>query len=303
MPMLTVCLLVLVNVFWAGSSVATKTALSDIPAMVLAFVRFSFSALLLYGLALWRGVDLRVSRKDWGAFWAFGTFGLCAAYLFVYAGISRTSASVSSLLISSEPVFITLLSYLILHEHISRSRVVGVLLGLAGVYLIVENGLALRGLTGGAVGDLLIATGLLFESCSVVLGKGLLGKYPPLSVVTYQMTIGSIALAPFAAFQFFHVVHAGHPLQVSVATFWSVLYLILPCTVVGYMIWFTVLEKRGPAEMALFVFIQPIVGVLLGHFLKHDAITGAVAMGGALIISGIALIMLASRPARGLNDR
>jgi drug/metabolite transporter (DMT)-like permease len=300
MPLLTVCLLILVNVFWAGSSVATKTALSDIPPMVLAFVRFSFSAVLLYGLALWRGVDLRVARKDWAAFWAFGTFGLCVTYLFVYAGIHRTSASVSSLLIASEPVFLTVLSYLILHEHVSRSRVVGVLLGLAGVYLIVENGFAIHGLTGGAIGDLLIATGLLFESGSVVVGKGLVIKYPPLSVVTYQMAIGAIALAPFAAFQFFIVVHGGHPVHVSVATCWSVLYLIVPCTVIGYMIWFTLLEKRGPAEMALFVFIQPVVGVLLGHAIRHDAITAAVAMGGSLIVSGIALITLTSRFARQL---
>ena len=296
--MVTVALLVLVNVIWAGSAVATKTALVDVPPMLLAFARFSFSGLLLYALALWRGVDMRVVRRDWLAFWAFGTFGLCITYLFVYAGIHRTSATVSSLLIASEPVFITVLSYLILHEQVTQMRVAGVVLGLAGVYLIIENGWRIHDLSGGGLGDILIATGLLFESGSVVVGKRLVGKYPPLSVVTYQMTIGAIALAPFAAYDFFHVVHYGHPLHLSAATIWSVLYLILPCTVLGYMVWFTLLESCGPGEMSPFVFIQPVVGVLLGNLIRHDVITVPIAAGGCLIVGGIAVITIASRYAR-----
>jgi len=295
MPMITVALLVLVNVIWAGSTVATKTALVDVPPMLLAFTRFSISGLLLYSVALWRGIDMRVERRDWLAFWAFGTFGLCITYLFVYAGIHRTSATVSSLLIASEPVFLTVLSYLVLHEQITQMRVVGVLIGLVGVYLIVENGWTIHDLNGGGVGDMLIATGLLFESASVVVGKRLVSKYSPVSVVTYQMTIGAIALAPFAAYDFFHVVHHGHPFHLSAAAVWSVLYLILPCTVFGYMVWFTLLESRGPGEMSPFVFIQPIVGVLLGHLIRHDVITIPIAAGGCLIVGGIVIITVASR--------
>jgi len=295
LPALTVALLIIVNVIWAGSTVATKTALTDVPAMVLAFSRFSLSAILLYALALWRGVDLRVAKSDWLAFWAIGTFGLCITYLFVYAGIHRTSATASSLLIASEPVFLTVLSYLVLHEHVSQIRVAGVVLGLIGVYLIVENGWVFRGLNGGGAGDLLIAVGLLFESASVIVGKGLVSKYPPISVVTYQMTIGAIALAPFAAVQFFHTVHYGHPIHLSPATVWSVVYLILPCTVFGYMAWFTVLEKHGPGEISLFVFIQPVIGVLLGHMIRHEAVTWTTALGGLLIVAGIAIITVLSQ--------
>ena len=293
MPASVVALLVVVNLIWAGSAVATKTALTDIPSLILAFARFSVSAVLLYGLALWRGVDLRVARSDWAAFWRFGLLGLCLTYLFVYAGIHRTSATVSSLLMSSEPVFLTVLSYLILHERISPIRIVGVSMGLVGVYLIVEDGWVAHGLNGSAMGDLMIAAGLLCESTSVIIGKGLVGKYPPISVITYQMAIGAISLAPFAAIQFFQVVHHGHPLHVSPATFWSIAYLVLPCTVIGYMVWFTLLETRGPGEMAPFIFIQPIMGAVLGYVIRHDLVTVATAAGGFLIVAGIGAITVA----------
>lgn len=295
MPFVMVALLVAVNIIWAGSTVATKIALTDVPAMVLAFTRFSLSAVLLYSLALWRGVDLRISRKDWLAFWGFGTFGLCVTYVFVYAGIHRCSASVSSLMLASEPVFLTVLSYLILHEQISRIRIIGVVFGLIGVFLIVENSWVFHGLSGGGIGGVLIALGLLFESASVVVGKGLVSKYPPLSVVTYQMLIGAIALAPFAAVQFFQHLHQGHPIHVSSASIWSITYLIIPCTVVGYMVWFTLLEKRGPGEMSLFVFVQPVVGVILGHVIRHDVITQVTALGGCLIVGGISVITISSQ--------
>ncbi len=140
MPLPIFLLLVGINLLWAGSSLAAKIALASIPPMTLAFARFSLAALLMYGLAQVLKVNLRVARRDWGAFWVMGILGLALTYLLSYAGIQRTTASDSALIIATEPVFVSLLAFVFLRERMFPLKVAGIALGLAGAYLIVANG-------------------------------------------------------------------------------------------------------------------------------------------------------------------
>ena len=110
----TVLLLVGINILWGGSSLAAKIALGTqahpgLPPMTLAFARFSVAALLMYGVALALKVNLAVARSDWARFWAMGVLGLALTYLLEYQGIAQTSASESALIISTQPVFLTIL--------------------------------------------------------------------------------------------------------------------------------------------------------------------------------------------------
>jgi len=216
-PLLIVVLLVGINLLWAGSSLAAKIALESLPPMTLAFTRFSVAALLMYAIALGRKVDLRVARSDWGAFWAMGI-------LLAYQGLRLTTASNFALLHATETVFLSLLAFFFLGEALPRTKLLGICLGLAGVYLIISNGMALPSLSHSTLGNLLIALALAFEASSSIVGKNLVARYPPLSVVTYQMLSGAVALAPFAAYELTHQIASGHPLALPPASaLWSLL--------------------------------------------------------------------------------
>lgn len=288
MPLHILVLLIGINLLWAGSSLAAKIALQSIPPMTLAFVRFSLAALLMYGVALARGVDMRVARRDWSHFWAMGILGLALTYLLSYAGIERTTASESALIIATEPVFLALLAYFYLREKLTPAKIFGILAGLGGVYFIVANGWQLPRLSGMVIGDMMIALGLVFEAGSSIVGKGLVARYPAISVMTYQMTSGAIALAPFAAWE---LIYSGRVLTIPPApALWSLLYLVLPCTVFAYTVWFTILDKRSAGEMSVYLFVQPVGGAFLGAYFLGDKITLYTLAGAALVLLGVALI-------------
>ena len=287
MPLAVFLLLVGINLLWAGSSLAAKIALESIPPMTLAFARFALAALLMYGVARVRGVDLRVARRDWGMFWAMGILGLALTYLLAYQGIQRTTASDSALIHATEPVFLSVLAYFFLREKMFAIKVLGIVAGLLGTYLIVANGWRLPALTGAVAGDLLITLGLTFEAGSSIVGKNLVMRYPPASVMTYQMLSGAIALAPFAMWELAQPGHAPHP---TAAALWSLLYLVVPCTVFAYTVWFTILETRGAGEMSVFLFVQPVFGAFLGAWLLHEPVTVWTVLGALLVLSGVALI-------------
>lgn len=290
-PILLLVLLVAVNLLWAGSSLAAKIALHSVPPMTLAFMRFSLAALLMYGVALVRQVDLRVARRDWGAFWSMGVLGLALTYLLAYQGLRLTTASNFALLHATETVFLCVLAFFFLKESLSPKKLLGIGLGLAGVYLIISNGLVPGGFSHSAVGNLLVALALAFEASSSIVGKNLVARYPPLSVVTYQMLSGAVVLAPFSAYELTHRIASGVPLVLPPpAALWSLLYLIVPCTVLGYLVWFTVLDRCDAGEMSVFLFIQPVAGAALGAYFLGDKITLFTGLGALLVLAAVALV-------------
>ncbi len=283
-------ILIGINILWAGSSLAAKIALGTIPPMTLAFTRFSLAAMLMYLVATRLKVDLRVARRDWTGFWAMGLLGLALTYLMEYIGIQRTSASSAALLIATEPVFLAILSWLFWRERMPLTKVSGILAGLAGVLLIVAYGAPLRKVAGGMPGNLLIIGGLLFESGASILGKRLVSRYPAVTVITYQMMTGAIGLAPFALMEQHQLFAAHHNLIPTPAALWSLLYLIIPCTVVAYTAWYTILDKQEAGEMSVFLFIQPAVGALLAVAILGDRLSTATIAGASLVLLAIGLI-------------
>ncbi len=291
MPLPTFLLLVGINLLWAGSSLAAKIALHSIPPMTLAFARFALAALLMYGVALALKIDLRVARRDWGMFWAMGILGLALTYLLQYLGLRLTTVSNAALLHATETVFLSLLAFLFLREAMPKAKVAGIVVGLVGVYLIIANGWHLPAFSGLTQGNLLIALALAFEAASSIVGKGLVARYPIHSVVTYQMLSGAIALAPFSAYELTRLAAQGYaPALPPAAALWSLAYLILPCTVFGYMVWFTVLDKREAGEMSIFLFIQPVAGAFLGAYFLGDRITTFTVLGAALVLLAVGLV-------------
>ncbi len=296
MPLPIIAWLVGINLLWGGSSLAAKIALGSaghpgLPPMTLAFARFSLAALSMYAVAKLLKVNLAVARADWPRFWLMGVVGLAITYLLSYLGIARTSVSEASLIIATEPVFLAILAFFFLREPMRPAKVGGIAAGLAGVYLIVNGGFLPRPFSGMVAGDLLIALGLTFEAGSSILGKGLVARYPAASVITYQMISGAIALAPFSLWELLHA-QTVDPLSLFThrAIALSLLYLIVPCTVLAYTIWFSILDKHEAGEMSVFLFLQPIVGTILGAYFSHDAVTRFTIIGAVLILSGIALI-------------
>ena len=282
-------LLIGINILWGASPLAAKIALAHVPPMTLAFARFSLAALLLYALANGLRVDLRVQRRDWKLFWAMGGLGLALTYLLYYVGVQHTTVADAALLTAAEPVFLAGLSITLLHERLPFGKITGVVLGLLGVILIVWRGVRLAHASA-ASGDLLIAVSLVFEALSVILGKRLVSRYPAITVTTYQMLTGAIFLGPFAVAEVWRTGWRPVTGMSAVPVYLSILYLVLFCTVLAYTIWFTLLDTRDASELSVFLFIQPVVGALLGVIFRHDPFTVTTLGGASLVLLGIALI-------------
>jgi drug/metabolite transporter (DMT)-like permease len=280
-------LLLLANVVYATSYVATRLTLDDVPPATLGLLRLAIGSLVLVPLARRGPAVAGLSGAErWSVAW-MGILGFGAAFALSHWGIARSTATNAALLIIVEPVSLVLLSPLLLGERLDRRGSAGAALALAGVLLVVVNGIPgiTRELAPYWRGDLLLVLSGLAYASYTLLGRGVLRRHPALPITARSIVWGSVSLVPLA----------GTEWQQGLRPVWSpsavagTLYLAVVITALAYLLWNYALERVEAPRAAVFLCVQPIVGALLGAALLGEPVTIFTVAGGALIIAGVIL--------------
>ncbi len=289
-PTLSWILLILANVLWACSYVAAKYVLRDTSANMMNALRMTIAAMVLLPLLIAHRKDLNLTRRDLPQLAILAIVGIVLAKTFEFWGLAFSTASDVALLITSESIFTAILSWLLLRERFKFLTVVALLLGMIGVYLIVERSLIPNIPSGGGalriLGDLLVILGLICEAFYTVRGKSLLVKHPPVLITAAAIVGSALVWIPIAGGE---VLYTGwHPL--SVAAWLGLGWLAIMSTVIAYLAWFKGLEKIEGSAAASTLFVQPLLGTILAIILLNDQILPTTIMGGILIVVSVYLI-------------
>src|SRR6266446_6460796 len=161
-------LLIAANALWACSYVAAKFALHDISVNMMNALRMIISALVLLPLLIVMRKELNLARRDLPHLALLAIIGFVVNKILEFGGLALTTASDVALLISSESIFTAALSWLVLRERLKPLTGAALLLGLLGVYLIIERSLVPNIPAGGGtlriLGDLMVVLALILES-------------------------------------------------------------------------------------------------------------------------------------------
>src|SRR5579884_2457198 len=271
-------LLILANVLWACSYVAAKVALRDVSVNLMLALRMGMAALVLLPLLIARRGELNLTRRDLPQLALLALVGFVINKLLEYGGLALTTASDVALLITSESIYTAALSWLLLRERFRPLTGAALLLGFAGVYLIIERSLIPNLPVGGGawrvVGDLLVVLALIFEALYTVRGKALLVKHSPL-LVTAAAIVGSMVFwLPLGSWE---VLHSGWP-TISLPGWLAIGWMAIMSTAIAYLLWFQGLAKVEGSAAASALFIQPLLG---------DQLTPTTIIGGILIIVSV----------------
>lgn len=274
-------LLVFSNFLGGSSYLATVYTLRGFSVLDSVFWRMLVStALMAPWLLRLRGS--RVAPRDWLRMAGVGVFGYAAPLLIGTFGLARTTATHGVLLAGVEPVAIVVLAALFLKEPLTRLKIGAMALGLAGAALIVTQGSAALAPSDvpRAWGDILLATTGILWALYTILGKPTLRRVDPLAFTAATNLIALLLVAAAAA----------PALTRPAATdrlAWAAMGYLALVNVLGPWSWNKALEKIPASQTANFVFIQPLVGVLLGVFLGQEKLTLMSGAGGGLILLGV----------------
>ena len=276
------------NLLWAGTYVAGKAALDEVPFVTLNALRFAIAGLILAPV-VWRGRHLLPrTRGDRLRLLAITGFGFCANKSLEFFGLSMTTATDTALLIASESLVTLVLAVVLLGERLRLLTATALGIGGIGVYVIVEGGLVAPHLLSGGqgAGDGLVVASLAMESVATVAGARLMRQGAPFTVTGAAIILSLLVWGPA---EIGWGVHAGAP-HLSAGGWAGVIYLAVAASVVAYSAWFWAMQRLPAQDLTPFLLLQPLAGTLIAAVVRGERPGASTIAGGACVLAGVALV-------------
>lgn len=277
--------LVFVQLFFGSAAVLGKVALQTFPSFAIVGFRVGGAALAFYILQRTRGSLALERRKDYLYFALFSFFGVMLNQLLFFKGLSLTTATNTSLLAVMIPVFAFTISAFIGNDKFSWRKIVGILLAACGViYLVDPTKASFSSAT--TQGDILIILNSLSYGAYIAISKKLISHYGALKSIAWLFLFASLVNVPIGIFFMQTVELSG----IS-ATAWTALaaIVIFPTTLAYF--WNTwALARVEPSVVAVYVYLQPLIGTVLAIFLLKEEWSSRIFLAMILIFIGVYLV-------------
>jgi drug/metabolite transporter (DMT)-like permease len=272
-----------VYVVWGSTYVAMRVGVRDLPPLLLSGVRFLLAGLLLAAWCATRPDFHRPTRQNWRDAAILGLLMPAAGTGGATWAEQRLPAGTAALLLATIPVWTILFARIVDGDRIGLPTAAGLVLGLAGVAVLVDPG-------GGHTDPLSAAVALggavAWGAGSVYAGHAAHPKQPLLGSGLELICAGGIMLALGAA--------GGEPGRVHAVPAEGVLalaYLVLFGSLMAYSCYEWLLAHAPARLVATYPFVNPVVAVLLGRLLLNEGVGVRTAIATAVIVAGVALIV------------
>ena len=285
---------------WGSTFLAIRTGVSEVPPLLFAATRFLIAGLVLFGWMLARG-EPSPTRRQWMSVLLLALLIFLIDYGLLFWAEQRVPSGVAAVMMATIPVFIALSEILFLRtQRLTVRLALALLIGIGGVAVLMSHSLSL----GGAPVDRLGAVALIIGSISWSLATVLARRLPlPSSKVMSsgaQMLAGGImlALAAAALGEFHHF----HPATVSSAAWWSLIYLIIAGSLIGFTAYVWLIHHESPTKVGTYAYVNPVVAVLLGYLLGGEALGLRTILGTMFVLISVVVITTtrAKKPAAEL---
>ena len=275
-----------IYVIWGSTYLLNKIAVTELPPFMLASIRFTVASALIFIIAKILGLSLAITKKQFinctiigFLFLTFGNGGVVWALKYVDSGFT-------ALEISAQPLVVLLMMYFLEGKKIQPMSMVGVVLGIIGIYLLVsqkelitQEGMALGMFTificmlSWAYGSLYVAKADFPKNYFVNTG--------------YQMLTGGIML--FISSLIFGETWSS-PLDWSPKVQWSMLLLITFGSIVAFTAFNYLLRTVSPEKVATSTYVNPIIAMFLGFYLLDEKLTTQSIVAAVVLLTGVYFI-------------
>lgn len=275
-------------VAWGASFIATKIALREISPISVVWLRFTIGLVVLGGVVVIRRQFALPRRKELLYFALLGFLGITFHQWLQSTALVTAQASTTAWIVATTPVFIAILGWLILRENLGALQILGIGLAAFGVILIVSGGdwRSILGGNFGTTGDILVLVSAVNWAIFSVLSRGALRNHPATRLMFYVMGWGLL----FTSILFLTGPGIEDYQNLSYQGWWAIGFLGVVCSGLAYIAWYEALEVLPASQVGVFLYVEPIVAVVIAAALLAEPITIASILGGAGIILGVWLV-------------
>jgi drug/metabolite transporter (DMT)-like permease len=290
---------------WGVNYSVIKRAFSEIPPQPFNAIRLVIaSAVFLGAIALARRHVRRDARavssvffthaavtpRDWFDLVWLGLVGHFAYQFCFVGGVNQTSVSNAALIIGATPVAVAVISAVFGRERITALHWLGAVISIAGLYVVVGHGAEFGGKT--FRGDLLVLASVSCWTAYTLGASRLIARHSPLFVTGMTMALGMV---PYVAVTVPALLATDYQ-RVSNWTWISLVLSALLALNVAYLIWYTGVQKIGPARTSMYSNLVPIVAMAVAAVWLGEPLGATKIIGGTAVLTGVLLTRLGRKP-------
>lgn len=283
-----------VYLIWGSTYIAIRFAIETLPPFLMAATRFLLAGSILFAWARLNGNSVSWSFAHWRRAFVIGSLLLLCGNGGVTWAEKYIASGLAALLVAAEPLWVVVLNWILTRKRPNAEVLVGVLVGIAGVALLVTGGV------GNGASETNVSATMSFIGAGVVLVSGFAWaagsvyanrrpiKVPTLLASGMQMLAGGSLLLLWGLIAGdFKRLNLAAASWVSLGAF---AYLVLFGSLVAFTAYSWLLRNVTPSSAATYAYVNPVVAVVLGWLLASEPLTLRIALGAAVIVGSVVLI-------------
>ena len=278
--------LLAVQLFFGTLPVIGKTVLAVIPSLALVGFRVGIAAIVLIAFQVARKRIWLERREDYAKLALLSLFGIVLNQMLFIGGLSYTKASNTSLLAVTIPIFTLGVGWIAGTETLHRLKVAGIVLAAIGVLILIDPRRA-SFTSDTTVGDLMIVLNSLAFGIYVATSKAIVTRNGSFRSMMWVFIFASIICVPVGLWSLSAVDSADVPTSIWL----RILYISIFATALPYLLNAWALARVSPSTLAVFVYLQPIIGFLAAVYFLGETIDLRFAAAALLIFGGLYLVL------------
>ena len=228
-----------------------------------------------------------IERKDRFTIIKCGLFGMSINIAAFIAGLDYSTPVNSSILIIISPIFVVILSFFIFRNKINLLKILGIIMGFIGALILILNADSNSSVGRNIpLGNFLFIVNSISYAYYLIIVKPMAQKYDLITLFKWLFLIGLIFNFPLGINQFTDVNWSSLPVKEAIL---PMAFVVICTTVMTYFLNGYALSKITSTEVAVFMYLQPIIGIVFAIFTKSDTISLTIIIASILIFIGVYL--------------
>jgi drug/metabolite transporter (DMT)-like permease len=285
---------------WGASWPAGRTLAQAMPPLSGSAWRFTLAAVLLVAWMGWQrrhvSVLPQLTRRQWLALGLAGVVGVAGYAVFFMMALQRVEASRAAVVVTTNPVFTTLLAAWLFKEKFNARIAVGMAFALIGAATVLTRGAPWQVFTGGVgIGEWLLIGCIATWVGYTLIARALLGGIDSLTATAISSVVGTVLLWSVALTVDGAAVVANSIASLSAPGWLSMVFLAVGSTVLAYAWYFRGVAELGAGTAASYISLVPVFGVASSVLVLGEPLDASLLVGGALAVAGVVLTNRARR--------
>ena len=277
----------ILSILWGGAFFLIEVGLRSYPPITLVFMRLALAVPPMWFAMRLMGERLPKEPRIWGLLAIVGALNCALPFILFFWGQQYLDSGYASILNATTPLWgVITAHFLTSDEKATPARIIGVLIGMAGIVVMVGPE-AMKGLSNNLLAQLACIISTIFYSFAAIYGRRLSQtELTPMAVATGQTMMAALMMVPIVAVMDQPWTMAAPRLDSTLAG----ITLAIFSTALAYTLYFRLIDRSGASNAQLVAFLMPILAIILGIAFLGESLSGGQIAGAGLIAVGLAIL-------------